>query len=243
MPPPVNRNLAAFQQIAKKATSSRRSSIDDSYTTSGSQHIGKHNLTIHKSHGRGHQRNTSPTNVHSGEGSSIGSQFGSQDDFSSGDASDAELHQRDAKGNRKGLVYQKTENIITKIRDLIAQSDVFISRRESPPFVAALKISIWFIPILLVALIWDTLAVTAFQVPHLSWIDHPAFILGWHFIMLVLAMYGFMLSFLSSGNSPRTSMAAISLGIHYILLIYRIFMEVYFDGFRGQEKLWIESRI
>ncbi|CAL8127277.1 unnamed protein product [Orchesella dallaii] len=222
MPLQANKNIAAFQQLAKKAASTG-SSVEDLYSTgSVSQHQVKHNLGIQKGHGRGHSKDTSPTNVHSVDVSS----FGSQDDISSGDASDNDLPRGDTRGNRKGLVYQKTENIITKIRDLIAQSDVFISRRESPPFVAALKVSVWFIPILLVALIWDTLAVVAFQVPHLSWIDHPAFILGWHFAMLVLAMYGFMLSYLSSGSSPRTSMGGISL-------------ETQTGSFQGALEVWV----
>jgi len=123
---------------------------------------------------------------------------------------------------------------------MIAMSDVFIARGENPPFVACLQVSVWFIPVLLLMIVWDMLAVIAFEVPQLSTVNLPGFLLGWHFVMMMLAMYGFMLSYLSSGNSPRTKLAAISLGIHYCLLFFRTFMEIYFDGYRGQWKVYYE---
>lgn len=102
----------------------------------------------------------------------------SQEDLSPGDnssleGSDNEVPRGDG---RKGLIYQKTENFITRIRDLIAQHDVFTTRGESPPFIACLKASIWMIPPLLILCLWDTLCVTLLQIPHLSFINHPGFL-------------------------------------------------------------------
>jgi len=144
---------------------------------------------------------------------------------------------------KKKLVFHLThrkEYCVSRYKNWIAMSDLFISRGENPPFVACLQVSAWFIPVLLVVCVWDTLSVLLFQCPQLSTINLPGFFLGWHFVMMVLAMYGFMLSYLSSGKSPRTKLAVLSLGMHYFLLIYRVLMELYFDGHRGQWKLYYE---
>lgn len=106
-------------------------------------------------------------NISTGDVSSL-------EDVSSGEGSDAEVHRSEKK---KGLIYQKTENVITRMRDIIAQWDVFTSRSESPPFVACLKVSVWFIPVLITMCLWDTMAIVFFEIPHHCWMDHPGFLL------------------------------------------------------------------
>jgi hypothetical protein len=79
------------------------------------------------------------------------------------------------KRKKKGRNYKK-DNIFTRIRDMIAESDVFVERNYTPPHVTCVYITLYAIPVFLLLLIWDTLAVTAFEVPRHSMIDHPGFV-------------------------------------------------------------------
>lgn len=93
--------------------------------------------------------------------------------MSTGSEGDGDHH----KQRKKGLKYQKTENVITRVRDIIAQCDVFITRKESPPFIESLKLSIWFLPVLSILCVWDTIAIFLFEIPYLCWNNFPCVLL------------------------------------------------------------------
>jgi hypothetical protein len=127
--------------------------------------------------------------------------------------------------------------MLTRFRDYIAESDVFVEHGKRAPHLTCIYLGIWTIPVYTIILVWDTLAATAFEMPHLSMIEFPGFMLVFQFCSILLSMYGYAVQFVCSGSkNPHVTMAKLGLLFQYLLFFWRVFIELYFDGYRYQEK-------
>ncbi len=102
------------------------------------------------------------------------------------------------------------------------------------PHLTCIRISYLALIPFAILLLWDILAYKVFEVPHLSTIAFPGFVLIFQFITILFAMYGYTVQFVTTGSGITT--AKIALLGQYILFGGRSALELYFCyGFRYQE--------
>jgi len=132
-------------------------------------------------------------------------------------------------------------HFMEKLRETCAVLDVLAAAHGLPVHVMCIIISTAIIPISAVSVVWDLLAAIQFQIPDLSTINTPGFLLFINFIAIPMSMYGYMMEYLMHERSPLAVIGFISVLINPILFGVRAMIEYKFDGFRGEEKLYFEA--
>jgi len=164
-----------------------------------------------------------------------GGSFGSSGGGSGGSIEDLASRKRENPNRNKGKTH-----LFTHLWASIAESDVFAERHLQPAHILYILLSVYSIPVFTLVLLYDTLCVTVFQSPHLSTINFPGFAIVFQFVAIVFAMYGFCVQYVVEGRNARfVKLAQIALIIHLILFYWRMLLEVFFDGYRYQDKTYV----
>jgi len=79
--------------------------------------------------------------------------------------------------NDDNVAGQSKKKFLDTVKDYCAKADVFASAHVLPKHRICITAAALFIPVSIVLMTWDFLATIVFQIPHLSAIDSPGFIL------------------------------------------------------------------
>ncbi|CAL8073858.1 unnamed protein product [Orchesella dallaii] len=128
-----------------------------------------------------------------------------------------------------------------RIRDFCLRADLFASAHTVPIHVICIGVAAVIIPVSAISIVWDLMATVVFEIPDLSTISTPAFVLFINFIAIPLAIYGYMMEYLMREYSQLASLGFVCVVVHPILFFVRALIEYLFSGYRGDAKIYFES--
>lgn len=99
------------------------------------------------------------------------------------------------------------------------------------------------LPALLLLVAWDFACALFFEIPHLSTLNHPGFVVPIHFFAMPAAMYGYMMKVLHFEKSRLTKWGLFCIIAHPCLFILRCIVEIIFNGFRDERSLRYEKYV
>ncbi|ODN02949.1 hypothetical protein Ocin01_03718 [Orchesella cincta] len=152
----------------------------------------------------------------------------------------ANLHSGQSNTKRDEDAHRKI-TIAERIREFCLRADIFASAHTVPIHIICIGVATVIIPISAISIVWDLMATVVFEIPDLSTINTPAFVLFINFIAIPLAIYGYMMEYLMREYSPLASLGFVCVVVHPILFFVRALIEYLFSGYRGDGKIYFES--
>ncbi|OXA51513.1 Ankyrin repeat domain-containing protein 11 [Folsomia candida] len=112
----------------------------------------------------------------------------------------------------KAVEEKKKKKWMYFIEMIAAKADVFATAHTMPKHQVCIYVAFAMIPMSILTITWDLIATWVFQIPHLSTISAPGFILVINFVAMPLAMYGYMMEYLMYENSREAILGMICVG-------------------------------